>query len=71
VTGLIRLDPSIEATSTAVTLPRAQFDAWPTKEQSKAALVAAKKHFKDMGLDAHVPSYFYMDDYFHFYGYHS
>lgn len=68
MTGLIRLDPSIEATSTAVTMPRKKFEkVWPTKEQRKAALVAAKKHFEDMGID--IPSYFYTDDYFHFHGY--
>ena len=70
VTGLIRLDPSIEATSTAVTMPRKKFEkVWPTKEQRKAALVAAKKHFEDMGID--IPSYFYTDDYFHFHGFHN
>ena len=72
VTGLIRLDPSIEATSTAVTMPRKKFEkVWPTKEQRKAALVAAKKHFKDMGISEYVPSYFYTDDYFHFHGFHN
>ena len=66
MTGLIRLDPSIEATSTAVTMPRKKFEnVWPTKEQRKAALVAAKKHFKDMDISEYVPSYFYMDEYFH------
>eukprot|EP00984_Skeletonema_dohrnii_P006675 scaffold2374_cov78-Skeletonema_dohrnii-CCMP3373.AAC.6 len=70
VTGLIRLDPSIQATSTAVAMPRKKFEkVWPTKEHRKAALVAAKKHFEDMGIGEYVPSYFYTDDYFHFHGY--
>jgi len=36
VTGLIRLDPSIEATSTAVTMPRKKFEKYgPPKNNAK------------------------------------
>lgn len=63
VTGLIRLDPSFEATtSTATTLPRSEFDdVWPTKAQRKAALIATQRSvgsYVDYG-------YIYDDSYFH------
>jgi hypothetical protein len=46
VTGLVRLDPSIEATSTSVSLPRDKFDAWPSKEERKKRLATAKEYFR-------------------------
>ena len=68
VTGLIRLDPCIEASSAAVSMPGKEFEnIWPTKEDRKAALIATKKHFKDQGLSGYINPYFYMDEeYFHY-----
>ena len=50
VTGLVRLDPTIDPASLAVTLPDGEFDAWPTEEHTEKTKKAIRKHFKDMGL---------------------
>ena len=67
MTGLIRLDPSVEATSTAVTMPRKEFEnVWPNKGQCKVARDAAMKHINQMGIGEFIPWDFYENSYFRF-----
>ena len=64
VTGLVRLDPSIDATSNAIALSPKEFNAWPTKEQRRAALNAARNNFARSGISGYVSHHFYEYDYF-------
>ena len=68
VTGLVRLDPSIEATSTSVSMPREKFDAWPSKDERKKRLATAKKYFKKIKCEDILlerSPQFYKNEYFY------
>lgn len=60
VTGLLRLDDSIGALSTAATLPEGtEFDAWPASDHWNDVKHAMRKHFNGMGLGdtVNLPDY--------------
>ena len=61
VTGLVRLDPSVDPSSNAATLPGGIFDAWPTKAQRKESKERRRATMSRIGLGS--GQYYSPDEY--------